>query len=152
MKFITDRREIGTLLNIRRIPVVRINIGKPIDNDALKDCYKGDKIIVNDGKFNLECTVEMFGDEKGNENHKQPWTYKKIFLEQGALVISNSFTYTDAMKIAEWNRCPIVYKNDEIIVIFYDDDKKFCVIRHMKVDNRIDRNCYTVTELKDIDE
>lgn len=151
MKFLTDRQEIAKLINIKKVPVLRINIGKPIDS-ILKDCYKGDKVRVNDNKgYDCRCEIAMFGDENGNENHEKPYLYKRIGLKQGAIGISSAFGYSDVMEMAEWNRCPVVGKGDEVIVVFYDDDKKICFVRHMKVENHIDSFCSTVALLEDID-
>ena len=150
MKFLTDREKIANLINIERVPVLRINIGEPIDS-VLKDCYKGDKVLVDSGKgYHCRCNIEMFGDETGNENHEQPYLYKKIVLGQGVIGISSRFCYSDVMEMAEWNRCPVVSKEDKVVVIFYDDNKGVCFIRPMKIGKYIDRFCSTVAILEDI--
>ena len=153
MKFLTDRREIAEEMNIKRTPVITMDISKCMD--GYDDCYKGSKVLVATPTKRYpdstrRCTAKMFGDESGNENHDKPWTYKRIHLTCPGAFMSDSFGYHDVMEMVEWSNCRILQGGQEVLVVF--DTGINCYIRKMKVSERVDGTCYTVAMLKDIDE
>ena len=154
MKFLTDRKEIARLINIEDLPVLTIKIDEPMN--GYPDCYEGSKIKVDDGKheryMSVRCTVKMFGDEPGNEDHVRPWTYKKIVLKSGICGITSDFGYSDVIEMEEWSNARTVKAGDRVVVLFKAERARVCFLRLMRVSDRIDRHCYTTATLIDVDE
>lgn len=157
MKFLQDRKEIANEINIKRTPVITIDISKPINNDSFYEgCYEGSKIQIatpstNYPDMTARCKVAMYGDEEGNENHDTPWYYKKIVLNQEATCLHNSFGRRDVLEMVEWSNTRTVKAGDEILVIFDDPTDGLMIIRKMRISQRIDRFCSTVATLEDVE-
>lgn len=151
MKFLTDRRKIADAINIRKVPVLTIDISKSMDGYA--DCYEGSKVRLIGGHVNgcedldTRCTVRMFGDELGNECHDTPQFYKKIKLCGGAVFVDSGFGLSDVDEMVEWSNTKILHAGDSVIVYFRGDGIGY--LRLMKVGSRITPFCSTVAVLED---
>lgn len=148
MKFLTDRQEIAKAININKFPVIRINIGEQMR--GYDDCYEGDKIKVAYKDFDIRCTVEMFGDGVNADKHDTPWLYEHIELMPETVGLFAHFGYSDAMEMAEWNRVPTIQAGQNVVVIFYDDNRKVCIIRQMKV-GKASAHVYPTAVLEDVE-
>ncbi len=152
MVFLRERQEIAKAMNIDDIPVLTMNIGEAIPGYDF--CYKGSSVKVACKSYRdvyyARCTVEMFGDGVNKDLHGTPWLYKDISLRRGCSCLTDSFGYSDVMEMAEWNNARTVHAGDPVLLVFYDGHN--CIIRKMKVSERVDRGCYTVATLEDIDE
>lgn len=157
MKLLQDIKEIANEINIKRTPVITIDISRPINNDSFYEgCYEGSKIQIatpsaNYPEMTARCKVAMYGDEEGNENHDMPWMYKKIVLTQEATCLHNSFGRRDVLEMVEWSNTRTVKAGDEILVIFDDPTDGLMIIRKMRISQRIDRFCSTVATLEDVE-
>jgi len=151
MKFLRDRKEIAREINIKMTPVVRIDISKSAF--GFDDCYKGDRIQIETPRYDypVRCFVNMYGDEKGNEDHDHPWRYEKISLNPETICLTAGFGYSDVADMAEWSRTPIVKAGGKVVVMFDDPVNKNCYLRVMKVSDRIDAFCMKAGMLEDID-
>jgi len=149
MKFLNDRTEIAKAINLSGNAVIRIDISKNMR--GYDDCYEGDKIILGGKDYPIRCTVNMYGDDAGNECHDKPYFYKKIKLMPETIGISSRFGYGDVMEMAEWNRVPTVNAGDTVIVVFDDSNNNVCYIRLMKV-GKVSEFVYPAAMLYDIDE
>lgn len=153
MKFLRTRYEIADAINIKRYPVLTIDVRKPMD--GYPDCYAGSKINVAGGHSKghedllTRCTVKMFGDEPGNDCHDTPWMYKTIILSTGCTCLHNDFCLGDVLEDIEWSNARIVNAGDIVAVFFRSEHGAF--LRLMKVSDRINPYCSTATTLVDID-
>lgn len=153
MKFLTDRREIAQAINIDRLPVITIDITKPMD--GYPDCYSGSKVLLATPckrypDMYSKCTVKMFGDEPGNaENHDKPWAYRKIVLTEGMVGIFAEFGMHDLRDMIEWSNCRYLTAGQRVVVFF--DRGKDGFLRLMKVSDRVTSGYSTVATLEDID-
>lgn len=150
MKFLTDRRTIGQMINIDKIPVVTMEIGTCMP--GYEDCYSGGKIRVahpnGDPALYARCTIKMYGDESGNENHDAPWMYKKIELTEPGYCLSARFGFNEVMQDIEWSHAPYVKAGDKIIVAFVNSVEQTVILRVMEI-GKVNIHCSTVTTLKD---
>lgn len=150
MRFLTDRKQIANEINIKRTPVLKIDISKCMR--GYDDCYEGGKIeiqhpIAND--LYCRCTVKMFGDEKGNvNNHRTPWLYEKIGLYEGMVGIHSDFGASDVREMAEWNNVRRAKQGDEVIVMFDNGEAVF--LRKMRI-GRVTANVYPLAVLEDVE-
>lgn len=128
MKFLTDRKEIGTTININEIPVIRVNIAKQMQ--GYDDCYEGDKVVVvhKDGS-KTRCTVQMFSDGENESLHATPWLYKKIELMPESICICEGFGYSDVVKDYEWSRAHRIEEGQKVVIMFDHGDA--CFLRVM---------------------
>lgn len=156
MKFVTDRQELAKDINIKGIPVITMDISRPLDGDEFyKDCYGGSKIRVayqtrRYGELHSRCRAKMFGDEVGNKgHHDEPWKYKRIHLSCPCVGISAEFNLHDAREMNMWSNTRILHAGDEVYVFFDRGDRAF--YRKMRV-GRVDSGCSTVAMLEDVDE
>lgn len=153
MKFLTDRQEIARAINIDRIPVLTVDIRKPMD--GYPDCYSGSKVLVATPCKRYpdsysRCTVKMFGDEPGNaERHDTPWAYKKIVFSCPGTMLTADFGMRDVREMVEWSNCRMLHAGDQVVVFFDRGDKGY--IRLMKVSDRVTSGYSTVATLEDID-
>ena len=154
MKFLTDRKEIAQEINLNGTPVLTVDISKCMDGYA--DCYEGSNVRILGGHskgyedLDTRCTVMMFGDEPGNEDHTRPWMYKKIILRGGAVCLNGSFGLHDVDEMVKWSNTKVLKAGDPVILFFRG--KEMGHLRMMKIGKRIDPFCSTVTTLADIDE
>ena len=153
MKFLRDRREIAQAINIDRLPVITIDIRKPMD--GYPDCYEGSKVLIATPNKRYpdsysKCTVRMFGDEPGNaEHHDAPWGYKKIVLCEGMIGLFADFGLSDVREMVEWSNCRWLTAGQKVVVFFDKGDKGF--LRVMKVSDRVTPGYTSVAYLEDID-
>ena len=153
MKYLTNRKEIAKAINIDRIPVITMDISKCMD--GYDNCYEGSKINI-DGAYSgryahllTRCTARMYGDEKGNECHDEPWRYARIHLCTKNACLHDSFCLSDVDEMVEWSHAPTVKANDKVVVFFRSANEGY--LRLMKIGARIDPNCTTATMLEDIE-
>lgn len=153
MKFLRTRHEIADAINIKKYPVLTIDLRQPMN--GYPDCYSGSKVNVAGGHSKdyedllTRCTVQMFGDEPGNECHDEPWMYQKIILSGGCVCLHSSFTMKDILEDIEWSNARTVKAGDTVVVFFQMENA--CYLRMMKVSDRINPHCSTVAVLVDID-
>ena len=153
MKFLTDRHEIGKAINIDNIPVLTIDIERCMK--GYPDCYSGSKVRVLGGRsagysnLDTRCTVEMFGEEPGNECHDKPWLYSKIILSGSSVCIKRTFGLDDILNDVEWSNARTVKAGDLVLVLFKGADS--ACLRMMKVGDHVNPHCMTVATLVDVD-
>ena len=154
MKFVNDRKELAIDINVNMIPVLTMDISRPMNGDDFyKDCYEGSKVRVARASSNIRnaysrCTMKMFGDESGNENHEEPWKYKKIVLSCPCVGLKADFNLNDAREMVEWSNTKLLTTGDEVYVFFDRGDKGY--FRKMKVSS-VNPGCSDVAYLEDID-
>ena len=156
MKFLRTREDITQEINIKRTPVLTVDLTKPIGTDPFfANCYKGSKVRILGGRperyagLAARCTVAMFGDEPGNENHGQPWTYKSIILSNEPTFLTGDFTIYDIDNMVEWSNTKLLKTDDKVLLYFRSKDGGY--LRLMKVGKHIDPHCETVARLEDIE-
>lgn len=150
MKFLTDRREIAQEINIKRTPVVTIDITKCMD--GYEHSYKGTDIEIQspcDKELYSRCTVEMFGNGKNKDKHNTPWLYDDIGLYEGLVGIYSGFGMADVLDMVHWNNVRRAKQGDEIIVMFKGEDK--CFLRKMRI-GHVGFMVYPLAKLEDIEE
>lgn len=150
MKFITDRHEIAQEINIKKTPVVTVNIKECMS--GYEHCYEGQAVRINiPGKdFDLLCKVQMFGDDSKNlHHHENPAFYETIGLYSETIGIHASFGVSDVRKMVERSRCPEVNLGDEIIVVFDKGDAVW--IRKMRIPKKINMFVFPVGILEDVE-
>lgn len=157
MKFLRDRSEIARKINIENVPVLTMDLTKPIRGDNFyKDCYEGSKVRILGGHsaayadLPTRCTIAMYGDETGNENHAEPWTYKKIILSGAPVFLKRGFSLDDVDQMVEWSNTKLLKAGDSVIVFFRGKDTGH--LRMMKIGSYIDPRCSTVAALEDVEE
>ena len=141
MKLLTERTEIAKAMNFGKYPVLTLNME---DHDGFEDTT-----------YCIGCNVRVAFDTK---NHGQLHTEGHIYLEGGKVCISNNavcihsdFGYSDVMEMVKWANTPMLHAGQEVVVVFDWPTEKGCVVRMMRVGERIDPHCMTVTTLEDID-
>ena len=156
MKFLRTREEIAQEINIKRTPVLTVDLTMPIGTDPLfASCYKGSKVRILGGRpekyadLETRCTVEMFGDEPGNENHGQPWTYKSIILSNEPTILTGDFTLYDVDNMVGWSNTKLLKPGDNVLLYFRAKNDAY--FRLMRVGKRIDTHCETVARLEDVE-
>ncbi len=142
MKYVTDRKEIARKINIENIPVLTMDLKKPMD--GYPNCYEGSKVKVQ----GIRAKMKMFGDELGNDNHRKPWTYKKIVLTSYGVCIKSGFDLLDVDNMVEWSNAREVKEGDKVLVYFRGED--FGILREMKI-GKVNKFCSTVAELEDVE-
>lgn len=124
MKFLEGRQEIAEAINIKKYPVITIDLSRPLNGDDFyKNCYGGSRVVLATPTKHYpesedRCTAMMFGDACGNENHDRPWTYKRIILQEGMVGISARFDLKDVRDMVSWNNAPHVKEGDTVVVFF----------------------------------
>ena len=136
--FLTDRREIAQAINIERLPVITMDITKPIGGDEFyKGCYEGSKVVlaIPYPRYpdNEEwCKVKMFGDyEENKEWHDKPWMYGRISLQEKPVGIHSSFGLWDVREMVAFNNAVHVKNGDKVVVFFDGGDNGH--LRLMKI-------------------
>ena len=153
MKFLRDRKEIAKAINIDQIPVITMDISKCMD--GYDNCYEGSRINLEGahrGKYAdllTHCTARMYGDEKGNECHDEPWMYKTIDLCPRTCCLHDSFSLRDVDEMVDWSHAPKAKANDLVIVYFRAQNEGY--IRLMRIGSHIDPFCITATTLEDVE-
>ena len=142
MMYLTDRHEIAAAMNFGKFPVLQINI----ENRPFEDsCYaKG-------------CRVRVAWDHK-DRRYEGMTTHGELFLdEDGKLKIGGEgtmltarFGYSDVMKMAAEANVPVVHKGQVVVVVMDIPSTKTCLVRVMKVSERIDIHCQVVAPLEDV--
>lgn len=150
MKFITDRKEIAFEINIKKTPVVTVNIKECMR--GYEHCYEGQALRINLPKKGLDllCKVQMFGDDSKNLNHHDnPALYETIGLYSEMACLHSSFGPSDIREMVERSRCPEANPGDEIIVVFDKGDAVW--IRKMRIPERINMNVFPAGILEDVE-
>ena len=152
MKFLTDIKKIAQKINIEHVPVLTIDITKGMD--GYPDCYEGSKVRIvgaHKGEYadlDDRCTVRMYGDQEGNENHESPWLYKTIKLYGEAVFLKGDYGLRDVDEMVEWSNTRAVHAGEKVLVYFRGKDVGF--LRLMKISDHVDPFCSTVARLEDI--
>lgn len=155
MRFLTDRHEIAEEINIKRTPVITINVSKEADGWEGYGVYEGSKVRVATPSRNYpdsthRCTAHIYMDGE-NEKAIIPIEAKVIHLTCPGICMKASFGYQDVVEMVEWSHAPLVKAGDEVIVVFDDPEHSASWIRKMVVGN-VSPNCSTVATLRDADE
>ena len=144
MMYLTDRHEIAAAMNFGKYPVLTINL----DNRPFED-----------SRYAKGCRVRVAWDHK-DSRYAGMTTHGNLFLdEDGKLKIGGdgamlkaSFGYSDVMKMAAEANVPVVHKGQGVVVVMDIPSTKTCLVRMMKVSDRINIHCQTVATLEDIDD
>lgn len=143
MMYLTNRQEIAAAMNFGKYPVLTINI---------ENCpYEG-------SRYARGCRVRVAWDHK-DRRYEGMTTHGALFLDDGGKLgisgegacLSASFGYSDVMDMAAEANVPVVHKGQAVCVVMDMPSKKTCMVRMMKVHERIDIHCQVVAYLKDID-
>ena len=135
-KYLTERTEIATKINLEKVPTLRINLEtcyKDYDN-----LYVGDDVRIGYGDRGLYTRGHIY--KEGN-NYE---------ISNMCDCISASFGYSDIEEMAHWSNTPLLAKGQTVIVIEDYPKSRCCKIREMKVSDRIDPHCATVCKLEDV--
>lgn len=142
MKILTERTEIAKAMNFGKYPILRINMEDHAGFDTTEYCV-GEKVRV---AYESRRYGEMY-------------TRGEIYIEKGKVAISGNatcihsdFGYSDVMEMAEWSNTPIVRAGQEVVVVHYYPSSKICIVRMMRVGDRVDPHCMTVAVLEEIEE
>lgn len=147
MKFLTKRTEIAEAMNFGKYPVLYIDRDdKPYDTpERPSDFCKGSK-----------CRVDW---EHENPRYKG-MTAKcelifcdgKYSLMQGGCCLHDSFGRCDVLEMVEWANTPLIRCGQTVVVVEDFTEQKIMRVRVMKVSEKKDIHCSTVTTLHDTDE
>ena len=144
MMYLTDRHEIGCAMNFGKYPVLTINLeNNPFEGSRFA---KGGRVRVawdhKDSRYEGMTTHgELFLDEDG-----------KLKISGEGAMLTASFGYSDVMKMAAEANVPVVHKGQGVVVVMEIPSTKTCLVRMMKVSDRIDIHCQVVATLEDIDD
>lgn len=142
MMYLTDRSEIAAAMNFGLYPVLTINLeNRPFE----------------DSRYAKGCRVRVAWDHK-DRRYEGMTTHGELFLdEDGKLkiggegaMLSASFGYHDVMKQAAEANVPVVHKGQGVVVVMDIPSTKTCMVRMMKVSDRIDIHCQVVCRLDDV--
>lgn len=155
MRFLTDRHEIAEEINIKRTPVITINVSKEADGWEGYGVYDGSKVRVATPSRNYpdsthRCTAHIYMDGE-NEKAIIPIEAKVIHLTCPGIGLKASFGYQDVVEMVEWSHAPLVKAGDEVVVVFDDAENGAIWLRKMVV-GKVSPNCSTVATLRDADE
>lgn len=141
MMYLTDRTKIAAAINFGEFPVLSINIeNRPFEGS---NYAKG-------------CRVRVAWD---NPEYKGMTTHGELFMEddgrlgitgEGAMLTA-SFGYRDVMKMAAEANVPIIHKGQTVVVVMDIPSITTCLVRVMRVPDRIDARCQVVAYLEDPD-
>ena len=141
--YLTDRHEIAAAINFGKYPVLKIDMeNRP---------YEG-------SKYAKGCRVRVAWDSKGIR-YDGMTTHGELFMNDGGNLgitgegacLSAGFGYSDVMKMADEANTPVVHKGQTVVVVMEIPSIKTCMVRMMKVNDRIDIHCQVVAYLSDID-
>lgn len=139
MKYLETRTQIGTAINFKQYPTVRIDVS---DTDEYGIC--GAKVLIDNGTFRtgepyyVRATLRAFRDEG--------WLKFKHY----GSCLHASFTYSDMEKMLDYANVPIIKAGQEILVCLVDSVKRLAykpVV--LKTGNWVDPNCQTPLELEE---
>lgn len=144
MMYLTDRHEIAAAMNFGEYPVLTINL---------------ENRLFEDSRFAKGCRVRVAWDHK-DRRYQGMTTHGELILdEDGKLKITGegammkaSFGYHDVMKMAAEANVPVVHKGQGVVVVMEIPSTKTCLVRMMKVSERIDIHCQTAANLEDIED
>lgn len=146
MKYLTDRHEIAMAMNFGTYPVLHLNR----ENRPYADMGSGD--------YAKGCRVRVAWDSN-DPKYKGMTTHGDLYIENGRLAISAEggclsadFGYTDVMQSVQEANAVVVHRGQAVVVVEDWPSKRQCTVRMMKVSDRIDIHCMTVTHLEDIEE
>lgn len=142
--YLTDRHEIAAAMNFGKYPVLSINLeNRPFE----------------DSRFAKGCRVRVAWDHKDSRYAGMTTHGELILDEDGKLKITGhgsmlkaSFGYHDVMKMAAEANVPVVHKGQGVVVVMEIPSTETCLVRMMKVSERIDIHCQIVAVLEDIDD
>ncbi len=152
MKFLTDRQEIAEALNFMKYPVIVIDIGNPVP--GWDNMYAGTPVRVDeertrqDTPMYTDCEVRVFA-EKGKNRTKA-----KILLKNYGLYLSAELTAEDILERARKAQAPVVKAGQTVVVVykFRTDGMQDCMIKKMKMPDRISHGYSTVAVLEEVEE
>lgn len=142
MKLLTDRQEIALALNFGKYPVLYI------DRDNRKydssDFAIGSKCKVSwdhkDPRYkDMSCRCEIAFSEGKYE-----------FL-QGGSCLHSEFGRQDVLEMVEWANVPTIHCGQEVIVVEDHSKGRMCYVKLMKVSERKNIHCMTVTTLEEVE-
>lgn len=138
MKYLETRTEIGTAINSKQYPTIRIDVSKTDEYGIV-----GTHVLIDNGTFStgepyyVRATIRAFRDEG----------YLK-FKSYGSCLHAR-FTYFDMEKILDYANAPVVKPNQEILVCLVDSVKRLVykpVV--LKTGAQVDPSCSTPLTLE----
>lgn len=147
MKFLTDRQEIAKAMNFGKYPVLYIDRdNKKYDSPE----HPSDFCIGSKCRLDWEHKDPRYADMTAR--CELYYSNGRYHLSQGAGCLHADFGRHDVLEMVEWARVPLVRCGQTVIVVEDFTKQKLCKVRVMKIADRKDLNCSTVTSLEDIEE
>lgn len=147
MKFLTERTEIAKAMNFGKYPVLYIDRdNRPYNSVEMPSDYcRGSKCRLEwehkDPRYaDMTARCQLYYD-KG-----------RYFLSQEAACLTADFGRRDVLEMVEWARVPVLRCGQTVIVVEDFTMQKIVRVRMMKISDRKNLNCSTVTSLEDIEE
>lgn len=147
MKILTERKEIAKAINFGKYPVLVLDM----------DNHKGYEKYNPDTKFCEGQRVRVAWDRSDYEGMTSNGSIMMgddgtIYISGRCAILQADFGYSDVMEDATWANAPVIHKGQRVVVIMDWSKEKRCMVRMMKVSDRIDIHCQRVATLEDIDE
>ena len=142
MKLVSERTEIAKIMNFGKYPVLTLNTEDHGGFDTTSFC--------------IGCDVRVAYQTK---RYGESYTRGHLYVEDGKVSISNNstcihsdFGYSDVMEMVHWANTPIIRAGQEVAVVMDLPSSKMCVVRMMRVGDRVDPHCMVAVTLTDIEE
>lgn len=146
MKFLTDRQEIARHMNFNKYPVLYIDM----DNRRYKDDPTCD--------YTVGCQVRVAWDDP-DPRYKDMYCTGDLYYYEGKFKISNhatclhaDFGRHDVLEMCKNANTPMIHKGDTVVIVQDYSARGTCLVRLMKMPNRMDKFCQVVATLEDIEE
>ena len=115
MREIKSREEYAKEINFGKHPVLMIDMNQKAFMDEI---YDGGKVRVDFGYFgNGERHL-------GNGEFKYYKKENKFYVASYGIMISNRFSYEDAMECAEYGNSPIINEGDEVVIVVHNSEER----------------------------
>lgn len=143
MVYLTERHDIAKVINFGKFPVLTIDL----DNQPYSKT-----------NYAVGCRVRVAWDDP-DPHYDGMTTHGELYFENGKFAISGecaflseSFGYSDVLRMASEANTPVVHRGDICIVVMYYSKKKIAAVRAMRIPHRISKHCQTVAVLEDIND
>jgi hypothetical protein len=143
-EYLKDRHEIAKALNFGKYPVLSVDLdNKPFES--------------NDSDFTEGCKCRVAWDRKGeyegmSSRCKLVIEDGKYLLTGGGACLTADFAMSDFLDLIENANKPLVHKGQIVAVAHYSRKSGVRFVRMMKVSDKMDIHCTTVTTLEPISE
>ena len=140
MKYLTERNEIAEALNLRKYPVVRINMETP--KSGWDSLYEGDYVMVKTGKeddvFSYTRGYILYTDTEG------------YYINPAPIFLVDQYTYSDVIEMVRFSNAPTLNPNDTIVLGEEYPRQKKLKMRMMKVPPVCAKFSVPICVLKDV--